>query len=70
LDKAMEDSKRGDDAYRSEFQTRYPTAIERCYQLLGKSGFEKDPSSNSLKRSKNSTLYEVWMVALAKLSDT
>ena len=70
LDKAMEDIKKGDDAYRSEFTTRYSTAIERCYQLLGKSGFEKDPSSNSRKRSKNSTLYEVWMVALAKLTDT
>ena len=70
LDKAMEDIKKGDDAYRSEFKTRYSTAIERCYQLLGKSGFEKDPSSNSRKRSKNSTLYEVWMVALAKLTDT
>ncbi len=70
LDKAMEDIKKGDDAYRAEFKTRYSTAIKRCYQLLGKSGFEKDPSSNSRKRSKNSTLYEVWMVSLAKLTNT
>ena len=69
LDKAMEDIKKGDDAYREEFKNRYSTAIKRCYQVLGKSGFEKDPSTNSRKRSKNSTLYEVWMVALAKLSD-
>jgi hypothetical protein len=69
LDKAMEDIKKGDDAYRAEFKARYSTAISRCYQLLGKSGFEKDPSSNSRKLSKNSTLYEVWMVAMAKLSE-
>lgn len=69
LDKAMEDIKKGDDVYRAEFKNKYSTAIQRCYRLLGKSGFEKDPSSNSRKRSKNSTLFEVWMVALAKLTD-
>jgi len=69
LDKAMEDIKKGDDDYRTEFKDMYLTAIERCYELLGRSGFEKDPSLNSRKRSKNSTLFEVWMVALAKLSD-
>jgi hypothetical protein len=70
LDKAMEDIKKGDDVYRADFKNRYLIAIERCYQILGKSGFEKDPSLNSRKRSKNSTLYVVWMVALAKLTDT
>lgn len=69
LDKAMEDIKKGDDAYRAEFKARYSIAISRCYQLLGISGFEKDPSSNSRKLSKNSTLYEVWMVAMAKLTE-
>ncbi|MDF7351267.1 DUF262 domain-containing protein [Proteus mirabilis] len=70
LDKAMEDIKKGDEAYRAEFKSSYLTAIQRCYHLLDKSGFEKDPSSYSNKRSKNSTLYEVWMVSLAKLTDT
>lgn len=41
LDKAMEDIKKGDDAYRAEFKAKYSTAIERCYQLLGEKGFEK-----------------------------
>ena len=69
LDRAMEELKKGGDDYRAEFKNKYSTAIQRCYQLLGKSGFEKDPSSNSRKRSKNSTLFEVWMVALAKLTE-
>lgn len=67
LDKAMEDIKRGDEQYRENFKSQYSTAIERCYQLLGRSGFEKDPQSNSRKASKNSTLFEVWMVELAKI---
>lgn len=68
LDRAMEEIKKGDEAYRENFKQKYSTAIQRCYQLLGKSGFEKDPTANSKKRSKNSTLFEVWMVAMAKLS--
>lgn len=67
LDKAMEDIKRGDEQYREDFKSLYSTAIDRCYQLLGKSGFEKYPQSNSRKPSKNSTLFEVWMVELVKL---
>ena len=67
LDKAMEDIKKGDEQYRENFRSQYSTAIERCYQLLGNSGFEKDNQSNSRKRSKNSTLFEVLMVELAKI---
>lgn len=70
LDKAMEDIKKGDDEYRNNFKFQYSIAIKRCYQLLGTSGFEKDPTSNSRKRSKNSTLFEVWMVQLAKLPES
>ena len=67
LDKAMEDIKKGDYAYRAEFKTKYSTAIERCCQLLGETGFEKKPESS--RRSKNATLFEVWMVTLAKLTE-
>lgn len=67
LDKAMEDIKKGDDVYRAEFQGRYLTAIERCLQLLGEKGFEKNPASR--RRSKNATLFEVWMVMLVKLTE-
>lgn len=70
LDKAMEDIKKGDDTYRTDFKCQYSTAIQRCYDLLGNSGFEKDPSSSARKRSKNSTLFEVWMVELARLKNS
>jgi hypothetical protein len=70
LDKAMEDLKKGDDAHRADFKAKFSIAIDRCYRLLGISGFEKDPYSNSRKRSKNSTLFEVWMVAMAKLTNS
>lgn len=67
LDKVMEEIKKGDDHYRADFKHKYSTAIERCHQLLGGTGFEKDPSSSPRTRSKNSTLFEVWMVEIAKL---
>lgn len=69
LDKAMEEIKKGDDFYREDFKNKYTIAIKRCYELLGETAFEKDPASSSRKRSKNSTLFEVWMVVLAKLTD-
>lgn len=69
LDKAMEELKKSDEDYRANFKHRYSTAILRCNQLLGKSGFEKDPTSKHGKRSKNSTLFEVWMVEMAKLAE-
>ncbi|MCV6070411.1 DUF262 domain-containing protein, partial [Escherichia coli] len=46
---------------------RYSTAIKRCYSLLGEKGFEKNPKSR--RRSKNATLFEVWMVILAKVTE-
>lgn len=66
LDRAMDDIKNGDDNYRSEFVNCFSKAISRCYRLLGKSGFSKNPTSPS---SKNSSLFEVWMVSLASISE-
>ncbi len=70
LDKAMEEIKKGDDEYRSRFKSKFDIAIGRCRQLLGRSGFERNPSSGGRKRSINSTLFEVWMVELAKLTES
>ncbi len=70
LDKAMEEMKNGDDAYREYFKEMYSNAIHRCRELLGKSGFEKDRSPDVGKRSKNPALFEVWMVALTKLTES
>ncbi len=67
LDRAMEKIKTGDEQYRSEFKNKYSIAIDRCHKLLGKNGFAKKPSE--APHFKNSTLFEVWMVVLAKLSE-
>ncbi len=69
LDKAMEDIKTGGEAHRGIFKQKYTLAIERCFQLLGQFGFEKS-QRNSGKRSKNSTLFEVWTVVMAKLAES
>lgn len=68
LDKAMEEIKHGNESYRFDFERIYSTAIERCLELLGKYGFAKKP--NDAPHFKNSTLFEVWMVTLARLSDS
>ncbi|MYB35114.1 MAG: DUF262 domain-containing protein [Gammaproteobacteria bacterium] len=69
LDKAMDQIKESDKEYRSHFKETYFKALKRCRELLGPSGFQKNPYPDSAKRSINSTLFEVWMVEMAKLSD-
>ena len=67
LDKAMEEIKKGGDQYRENVKSQYSKAINRCLKLLGNSGFQKKPPSDSRKLVINSCLFEVWMVSLAKL---
>ncbi len=69
LDKAMDQIKESDEEYRLRFKEIYFKALERCRALLGASGFQKNPDPDSAKRSINSTLFEVWMVEMAKLSN-
>ncbi|MCY4149725.1 MAG: DUF262 domain-containing protein [Gammaproteobacteria bacterium] len=69
LDKAMDQVKEGDEEYRLHFKGTYFRALGRCRELLGTSGFQKNPDPDSAKRSINSTLFEVWMVEMARLSD-
>lgn len=69
LDRAMEEIKQGDDQFQVEVENTYLLAINRCYALLGKYGFVKKPMSHSTKQKINSSLFEVWMVCLAKLEE-
>ena len=69
LDKAMEEIKQGDEQHHAEFRQKYTIAIERCYRLLGESGFEKHPDEELRKKFKNTSLYEVWMVQMARLDE-
>lgn len=69
LDKAMDEFKWSDSEYRVEFEKTFDKAITRCHRLLGETAFEKQQAEESRRRRKNSTLFEVWMVTLAKLSE-
>jgi len=67
LDRAMEEIKQGDTDYKKNFKKIFAMAIERCLTLLGENGFAKDPDEKPT--FKNSTLFEVWMVTLAKINE-
>ena len=69
LDKAMDQIKMGNEEYRLNFKQTYFKAIRRCEEMLGFFGFQKNLNHNSEKRSINSTLFEVWMVEMANLTD-
>ncbi|WP_404360209.1 DUF262 domain-containing protein [Methylotuvimicrobium sp. KM1] len=69
LDKAMEDLRKGGIDHKEEIKSMFLLGLERCYKIFGDIAFEKDPDGSKNKRSKNSALFEVWMVELAKLSD-
>ncbi|MCP4117703.1 MAG: DUF262 domain-containing protein [Desulfobacteraceae bacterium] len=54
------------DSYKEEFQT----ATKRCWQVFQEYAFEKSTTGQIPKRRrKNSTLFEVWTNALARLSE-
>ena len=69
IDRAMEELKSSSQRYRQEFKDSFDQAITRCYNLLGEMAFEKPPAEDGRRKRKNTTLFEVWMVTLAKLSN-
>ncbi|MEL6721709.1 MAG: DUF262 domain-containing protein [Pseudomonadota bacterium] len=66
LDYAMENFKRSDHQKRDQFKLIFDQAISRCDQLLGETAFQKKTEKTGV-RYKNRSLFEVWMVSLAKL---
>ncbi|CAK8722532.1 DUF262 domain-containing protein [Candidatus Electrothrix aarhusensis] len=50
---------------------KYRTALKRSWNIFGETAFEKitDNGETVKRRRKNSTLFEVWTVALARLSE-
>jgi len=65
IDKLKNSSPAELDSYRVSFQT----AIYRCWQIFGAAAFEKRVNDQPpRKRRKNSTLFEVWTNALARVS--
>lgn len=69
LDKAMDDLRKGNADHKEKIKRMFLLGLERCYEVFDDRAFEKDPVSSKNKRSKNTALFEVWMVEMAKLSD-
>jgi len=65
----MDEIKSSDENYRENLRQSFDKAISRCYHFLGVHAFEKEPSSDGARKRKNTTLFEAWMVSLAKLED-
>ncbi|KPA09728.1 protein containing DUF262 [Candidatus Magnetomorum sp. HK-1] len=65
MNKLQESSQKDLDEFRDSFQL----AIKRCWEIFGNRAFEKSTDGKPAKRRrKNSTLFEVWMNALSKIS--
>jgi hypothetical protein len=69
LDHAMEKFKSSNDKERDHFKYIFNQALSRCYKLFGDVAFQKKLEKKGA-RYKNRSLFEVWMVSLAKLSET
>ena len=66
VDKLVKSKKQDLDLYENTFRT----AIQRCWQIFEEAAFEKRTiDAKNKRRRKNSTLFEVWSVALGKLSE-
>lgn len=70
IDKAMEELKSSNQRYKQDFEVAFDRAVTRCYNLLGEMAFEKPSAEDGRRKRKNTALFDVWMVTLAKLSDT
>lgn len=67
IDKLVKSNKQELDKYDKMFHA----AIQRCWLIFEQSAFEKrSTDSKNKRRRKNSTLFEVWSVALAKLNES
>lgn len=68
LDEAMDSLPNKTDNELQQIKNIFNTAIETCYRIFREDAFEKRTSDdNSRRKRKNSTLFEVWMVSIARL---
>lgn len=69
LDAMMERLKKADSSERERLAKAFRAAIQRSWDVFGDKAFEKRTrNGDERRRRKNSTLFEVWTVALARLS--
>lgn len=68
LDDAIAHIAKSTDTDLAVIEDVYNAAIKTCYEIFGKFAFEKhSPADNSKRIRKSATLFEVWMVSIAKL---
>ena len=70
LDEMLAELEKANPADLDKYGQSFHRATKRCWEVFGIHAFEKSTDGNhAIRRRKNSTLFEVWMVALSKLSD-
>lgn len=52
-----------------KIEDTYNKAIKTCYSIFGEYAFEKRTNDDLKRKRKNSTLFEVWMVSVARLDE-
>lgn len=70
LDEAMDDVGKYSEKEKKALEKAFSDGIERSYSIFGDRAFEKstDGEEDVQRKRKNTTLFEVWTVSLAKLS--
>lgn len=70
LDEMMNELKKAKQNKLDDYKHSFHLAIKRCWDIFGERAFEKNTDGNYGRRKrKNSTLFEVWMTALSKITE-
>lgn len=71
LDQMMKELRNMREPDRRKLVETFSNAMSRCFQIFGPTAFEKRTEEDADKRRKrkNTTLFEVWSVSLARLTD-
>lgn len=70
LDEMIDKLDTASDSDLKSFSESFRLAIRRCWKIFEDRAFEKSTDgSHAIRRRKNSTLFEVWMNALGRISD-
>ena len=69
LDTAMGRLAKINESSLDKIEDTYNEAIKTCYSIFGEYAFEKKTIDDLKRKRKNSTLFEVWMVSVARLDE-
>ena len=71
LDSMMDKLETSTQSDLAQYERVFNLAMMRCWDIFGETAFEKRTATTENRRKrKNSTLFEVWSVALARLSES